>query len=225
MIELDTIRIRKQEESVQFIRERDPVMNKLIEVIGDLEITLRTDYVSSLVRSIIGQQISVTAATAIYGRLQVLLEGAITAEALLETSDDELGQVGLTKRKIQYVKDLAGKVVTRELDLENLFTYENQEIIDQLTNVKGIGNWTAEMFLLLSLGRMDVLAVDDVGIQRGAKWLYEVDKSERRNILIQKSSIWQPYRSVVSFYLWEAVHLEYVTDYESVAELISSKNF
>src|SRR5699024_11563673 len=77
----------------------------------------------------------------------------------------------------------------------------------QLIRVKGISTWTAEMFLIITLGRVDVLAIDDVGIQRAAKWLYQVEKSERRQILVDKSHVWKPYRSVVSFYLWEAIHL------------------
>lgn len=212
--------IQTTDEPVQIICKRDPTMKKLITVIGDIVISLRTDYLSSIVRSIIGQQISVPAASAIYGRLEELLDGKIIAEGLLTKSKEELRQVGLTKRKSDYVKDLAEKVMTNELDLENITQYNDDKIMEQLINVKGIGKWTAKMFLILTLGRKDVLAIDDVGIQRAAKWLYEVDKSERRKILIEKSLLWKPYRSVVSFYLWEAIHLGLITDYESVNELV-----
>lgn len=201
------------------ICERDPVMKKLIMAIGNIEVPLRTEYLASIVRSIIGQQISVAAASAIYGRLLDLLEGHITAEGLLAKSTEALRQVGLTKRKTDYVQDLAEKVATGKLDIEHIADYDNEAIMEQLTNVKGIGKWTAEMFLILSLGRGDVLAVDDVGIQRAAKWLYGVDKSERRQILIDQSPLWKPHRSIVSFYLWEAIHLDYLADYSSVDEL------
>lgn len=217
---MNKLYIQTTDESVQNICKRDPTMEKLITVIGDIVISLRTDYLSSIVRSIIGQQISVPAANAIYGRLEVLLDDKITAEGLLTKSIEELRQVGFSKRKIDYVKDLAEKVVTNELDLENITQYNDDKIMEQLINVKGIGKWTAEMFLILTLGRKDVLAIDDVGIQRAAKWLYGVDKSERRKILIEKSLLWKPYRSVVSFYLWEAIHLSLVTDGESINKLV-----
>ncbi|MDW0109683.1 DNA-3-methyladenine glycosylase family protein [Sporosarcina aquimarina] len=220
---MKTVYIRSQDESVQLICERDPMMKKLITVVGDIEIPLRTDYLASIVRSIVGQQISVSAARAIYGRLEELLDGKITAEGLRAKTKEELRLVGLTQRKADYVKDLAEKVASKELDLNNITQYTDEAIIEQLVNVKGIGNWTAEMFLILSLGREDVLAVDDVGIQRAAKWLYEVDKTERRKILIEKSPIWKPYRSIVTYYLWEAIHLGLVTDYESIDEALLKK--
>lgn len=196
-------------------------MKNLITSIGDIEVSLRADYLSSIVRSIIGQQISVAAASAIYERLEELLGGKVTSEKLLAKSHEQLKSVGLTNRKVDYVKDLAGKIMTNELDLENISQYTDDEIMNQLINVKGIGKWTAEMFLILTLGREDILAIDDVGIQRAVKWLYEVDKSERRNILIEKSPLWKPYRSVVSFYLWEALHLGLVADDISINELIN----
>ena len=216
---MDKLFIRTCDTPVQWICERDPVMKKLIMAVGDIKIQLRTDYLASIVRSIIGQQISVSAASAIYRRLQELLHGKITTEGLLATSGEELKQVGLTKRKAEYVKDLAEKIVKGELDLGNIAAYDDIVVMEQLTNVKGIGKWTAEMFLILSLGRQDVLAIDDVGIQRAARWLYKVETTERRNVLIEKTSLWKPYRSIASYYLWETIHLEYLEKFDSIDEL------
>ena len=221
---LKTLHIRVDDDAVQFICAQDPMMKKLICLVGDIEILLRSDYLSSIVRSIMGQQISVSAASAIYGRLLDLLGGHITADGLLKISTEDLRQVGLTMRKAEYVKDLAHKVVQRELDLENIADYDDDAIIKQLINVKGIGKWTAEMFLILSLGREDVLAIDDVGIQRAAKWLYGVDKSERRQILIDKAPLFTPYRSIASHYLWEAIHLGFVQNYDSIDQLMHKIN-
>src|SRR5699024_11779647 len=109
-------------------------------------------------------------------------------------SEADLRAVGLTKRKAEYVKDLATKVNASELDLENIAKYSNEEIMKQLTNVKGIGKWTAEMFLILTLGREDILEIDDVGIQLEAKWLYEVDTSIRRDNIVIKIYIYYPNR-------------------------------
>lgn len=213
------LHIHTKDKPVQTICERDPEMKKLITAIGDIDISLRSDSLASIVRSIIGQQISVSAASTIYSRLLDLLDGEITVEGLLAHSEEDLRNVGLTYRKADYVKDLAEKVNTGELDLNNIADYDDEDIMKQLINVKGIGKWTAEMFLILSLGREDILAVDDVGIQRAAQWLYNVDKSERRQILIEKSPLWTPYRSVVSHYLWEAIHKGFLNDYASIDEL------
>lgn len=208
--------INRQDQAVQALSMADPVMQKLVAAVGDIEITLRSNYFTSLVRSIIGQQISVTAATAIYNRLELLLDNKITADSLLKVTDEQLREVGLTYRKIEYVQDLAVKMHHSKINLQNLAKLDKKTIITQLTSVKGIGKWTAEMFLILSLGRMDVLAIDDIGIQRAAKWLYQVDKSKRRDILKEKAPLWSPHLSIASFYLWEAVHLDFVIQYASV---------
>ena len=136
----------------------------MIYWIGDIEVSLREDYFTSIIRSIVGQHISVSAASAIYGRLLELFNGELTAEVLFLKPKEELRRVGLTKRKTDYVIDLAEKVITKELDLKNIDKHNDDVIMRQLINVKGIGTWTAEMFLILTLGREDVLAVNDVGI-------------------------------------------------------------
>lgn len=215
-----TMFINQSDEAVQRICEADPEMQKLIKAVGDLEVPLRNNYFMSLVRSIIGQQISVSAAQAIYDRLEKLLDNEVTAQTLLSVTPEQLREAGLTYRKIEYVKDLATKAANAELDLQHITKLDNPSVMKHLTNVKGIGKWTAEMFLILSLGRMDILAIDDVGLQRGAQWLYQVDKADRRSILIEKSPLWEPNLSIASFYLWEAVHLHFITDYDSINSVI-----
>lgn len=216
------LQIKTTDESVIEVSRGDARFGELVQTIGDIRIPLRTDYLASLVRSIIGQQISVSAASAVYGRLLELLGGKVTVEALLAATEEELREAGLTKRKAEYVKDLAAHIHSGELDLDHIDQYDDKEIMEQLIRVKGIGKWTAEMFLILSLGRPDVLAVDDVGIQRAAQWLYGVERSERKNNLLAKSSGWAPRRSVVSYYLWEAIHLGYLADYDSFEEMKKS---
>ncbi|WP_037561599.1 DNA-3-methyladenine glycosylase family protein [Sporosarcina ureae] len=218
------LHITTQNPAVQSICAKDPKLKQLISLIGDIDIPLRTDYLSSIVRSMIGQQISVNAASAIYARLLDLLGGHITVDGLIMTSKEELREVGLTMRKAEYVKDLADKIVNRDLDLHHIAAYDDDAILQQLIHVKGIGKWTAEMFLILSLGRPDVLAVDDIGIQRAAQWLYGVEKSERRQLLIEKSPLWAPERSIASHYLWEAIHVGFVQDFKSLEELIEMRN-
>lgn len=217
---MHTIYINQSEEAVQKICHADPQMQKLVKAVGDIEVPLRSNYFMSLVRSIVGQQISVAAAQAIYDRLKLLLDNKVTASSLLAVPSNQLREAGLTYRKIEYVKDLATKVSNGELDLQNINAFDNRSLLKRLTSVKGIGKWTAEMFLILSLGRMDILAIDDVGLQRAAHWLYQVDASDRRNILIKKKPLWEPNLSIASFYLWEAVHLNFITKYDSIDSVI-----
>jgi|SRR5699024_2546923 len=205
---MDTLTIRKSDAGVRELANKDAVMGKLIDHVGDIEVPKRTDYFASLIRSITGQQISVAAASAVFERLRTLTNDSITAAGIKAVSDDALHTIGFSKRKIQYIRDLLAHVERQDIVLSTLPMLDNDTIIKQLTSVKGIGKWTAEMFLILSLGRMDILAIDDIGIQRGARWLYQVDKSERRDILKQYQPVWSPHLTIASCYLWEVVHLD-----------------
>ncbi|WP_185959708.1 DNA-3-methyladenine glycosylase family protein [Lentibacillus cibarius] len=216
---MEILTIRQYDQAVIELGQNDPIMNKLINVISDLEVTMRPDFFRSLVRSMIGQQISVQAADAIFGRLDVLLDKRITAESVNGATDEQLRAIGLSRRKVTYLRDLAAKVGRGDVSLEQLHDLDNETIIKQLTSIKGIGKWTAEMFLIFSLARMNVLAVDDIGIQRGAKWLYGVDQSERRNLLIEKKPIWSPHLTIASFYLWEVVHLDFERKFASIDDI------
>ena len=222
-IEVKNIMAKKhisiKDESVVELRKKDSHLGKLIEIIGDLEIETRPDFFKSLVRSIIGQQVSVQSAEAVYHRLKKLTNNELTVEKLSLMTVEDFQGVGLSARKIKYIQDLIHHISRGELDLNELKNLDNQTVIKTLTNVKGIGKWTAEMFLIFSLGRMDVLAIDDIGLQRGAKWLYQVDKSERRSILIEKEPIWYPHLTIAACYLWEIVHLQYTTLYQSIDEI------
>lgn len=216
---MEKIVINKNEKAVVDLCNRDLKMNKLVQIVGNIEVEMRPDFFTSLVRSIIGQQISVQAAGTIFGRLEELLKSNITANAIIEAFDEQLRSVGLSGRKVIYLRDLAEKVYRNEVDLQKLDNLDNKTIIKQLTTIEGIGKWTAEMFLIFSLGRMNVLALDDIGIQRGAKWLYEAEKSKRRKILIDKQPVWSPHLTIASFYLWETVHLDFVKKYNSIEDI------
>lgn len=206
--------------AVMALGNADSQMNKLIAIVGDVTVTMRPNYFKSLVRSIIGQQISVAAARAVFGRLETLLEHRIEPAGILNVSDQQLRTIGLSWQKINYVRDLTAKVHDNFIVFEQMADKDNASVLKQLTSIKGIGKWTAEMFLIFSLGRKNVLAVDDIGIQRGARWLYEVDKSERRRILIDKRPVWEPHLTIASFYLWEVVHLGFDKTYQSIDDMI-----
>lgn len=215
--------ILQSDKAVIDLGRQDPTMQKLIKIVGNLEIETRPNLFQSLIRSIVGQQISVEAANSIYQRLIRLTENDLTVEKLTNMNPEVLRSAGLSTPKIKYIQDLTQKVASGELNLSALSQLDNQTVIKKLTNVKGIGKWTAEVFLIFSLERMDVLAIDDIGLQRGAKWLYQVEQSERRKILIKKEPLWYPHLTLASFYLWEAVHMRLISNYNSIDELIQEK--
>src|SRR5699024_2623948 len=133
---MNKLLIQTSDESVQALCKKDPILKKLINVIGDIEINLRKDYFKSLIRSIIGHQIYVAGSSTSYERFEALFSGEMTTQKILAFSEADLRAVSLIKRKAEYVKDLATKVSESELDLEKMAKYSNEEIMKQLTNVK-----------------------------------------------------------------------------------------
>ncbi|RXT01548.1 DNA-3-methyladenine glycosylase 2 family protein [Ammoniphilus sp. CFH 90114] len=212
--------IKVYDEKVQRIAQADARLGQLIAVIGDLTIPLRVDPFDSLVMSIIGQLLSVKAAGTIYTRFVDLCK-VVAPESILLMEDTEFRAAGLSRSKTSYIKDLSSKVISKEVDLYQLDQFSNETVIRILTSVKGVGKWTAEMFLIFSLGRLDVLSLGDVGLQRSAKWLYNLDKHEDgKACLERKASLWFPYYTIASLYLWEAVNMGYVDSCASLEELL-----
>ncbi|MEK4254342.1 DNA-3-methyladenine glycosylase family protein [Ureibacillus sp. FSL K6-2830] len=184
----------------------DPVLKKIINACGPLEVELSTDYFSFLSRSIIGQQLSNKVAFVIWNRLLSLMDGEPSPQKLISLEDEKLREIGVSYSKIGYLKNLSSAVLNNEICLDNLEGIENEEIVKNLTKVKGIGQWTAEMFLIFCLGRRDVFSLGDGGLQRSIKWLYRLDEVPKRKQLMQISEKWKPYRTFASLYLWEAIN-------------------
>ncbi|WP_033827197.1 DNA-3-methyladenine glycosylase family protein [Bacillus andreraoultii] len=205
---------------VNEICKSDPLMGKLIGYIGDIELNLRRDYFKALTKSIIGQQLSSKAASTIYSRFEQLLQKNITPSSVKKISIEELRYVGVSKQKISYLIDLSNHILTGELNLDEISQMGNEQIVKSLTNVKGIGKWTAEMFLIFSLGKMDILPQDDVGLQRAAKWLYSLDKeTDIKSYLLQQSKFWEQNPAIACLYLWEAVNKDLIKE-ENIEVLI-----
>lgn len=187
------------------LRAADPVMDEVIGATGPcrLDETRRREPLPALVGSIISQQISVHAARAIHGRVKELFGGRISARKLLAASDEELRGAGLSTQKIRYLRDLAEHVSSRRLGLGALEEVDDEEVISRLTTVKGIGVWTAQMFLIFRLGRLDVLPVDDLGLLEGARVLYDLSGRPGEDEFRELAEPWRPYRSVGCWYLWQ----------------------
>jgi DNA-3-methyladenine glycosylase II len=193
---------------VEHLRESDAVMRSLVEQHG--VISLRqfrrdrpTDPYGALIRAIVGQQLSTIAARAIYGRVLELFGGVVpTPRALLDVDEGALRKAGLSRAKVAYLRDLAERVDDGRLQLDRLPKLSDDEVSAELTAVKGIGQWSADMFLMFQLGRKDVLPVGDLGIRRAVERLYDLPKIPDAPTVLNIGEPWRPYRSLASLYLW-----------------------
>lgn len=195
--------------AVGHLKLHDPILGKVIDISGTCDITPHTNYYQELVDSIIGQQLSVKAARSIRARFYALFgEGDLPSpQEILTRSVEELRAAGLSNAKARYVLDLAQHVKDGRLTFDIIDTLSNDGVIQELTAVKGIGEWTAHMFMMFCMGRLDVLPVGDLGIKNGVLKLYELktlpDAEKIRSIA--KKGNWHPYESVASWYIWESL--------------------
>jgi DNA-3-methyladenine glycosylase II len=190
----------------------DPVMAALVNRFGELSIDSRrrrrppVDAYGMLLRSVVGQQLSVKAAATIYGRVLDLFGGTTPPpEKLLEIEPERLREAGLSGRKVEYVRDLAAHVLSGELELDRLESLSDEEVIEEITAIRGFGLWSAQMFLIFFLDRPDVLPTGDLGIRNAAKAAYELDEVPSPTELERIADPWRPHRSLASVYLWESL--------------------
>jgi DNA-3-methyladenine glycosylase II len=161
---------------------------------------------AALLRAIVGQQLSTKAAESIFGRLIAKFDGrGPTPSELIAMDPEELRSVGLSHAKVAYLRDLAERVEDGELQLDLLKQLPDEEVSAQLTAVKGVGQWTADMFLMFNLGRPDVFPVGDLGIRNAMKRLYELPEKPAPADYVTIAEPWRPYRSLASLYLWTAL--------------------
>jgi DNA-3-methyladenine glycosylase II len=192
--------------ALEHLRSADPVMAAMIERWGPLHLTRTDDYFFTLVDAIASQQLSSKAAATIVGRIRALVPSKerIEPSDILALPDQALRDAGLSWSKVSYIKDLAARVDSGQVHLGRISEMEDEEIINELVAVKGIGRWTAEMFLIFSLARPDVLAVDDLGIRAGIKRLYSLPEMPKPPQMREIGEPWRPYRSYASLYLWRS---------------------
>jgi len=191
----------------QHLRDVDRAMHALVPEAGPcrLDESVRRQAFPALMRTIISQQISVQAASTIERRVRALFGGRPpSARRLLEMDEDRLRAAGLSRQKTAYLKDLASRVCDRSLNLAGLERMSDEEVLSTLTAIKGIGRWTAEIFMMFRLGRLDLLPVDDIGLLEGARLLYELPERPDGERLLELAEPWRPYRTVGSWYLWQA---------------------
>ena len=190
------------------LRRNDPVMRRVIQRVGPCSYPLRRDRFGSLARSIVYQQISGAAAQTILRRLVVALpDGKLTAAGLASFTLEQYRLAGVSKQKASYLKSLAERSLEGDLRLSQIGRLSDDQIIAELTEVKGIGVWTAQMFLMFSLGRPDVLPWDDLGVRQAIRKLYAFDEMPNRAESERIAAPWRPYASVASWYCWRSLDI------------------
>jgi DNA-3-methyladenine glycosylase II len=201
------------EAALAHLRTTDPKLGRIIDCAPPpAEPPTHPTVFCALARAIVYQQLSGKAAATIFGRVCELYprkQRGLTAQAVLSTAEPELRAAGLSRNKTLSLKDLAGKVEDGSVPrLSRLRNMDDESIIEALTTVRGIGRWTAEMFLISRLGRPDVLSVDDLGLRQGHAIVIGRGRETDRDTLARYGQRWRPYRSVASWYLWRAVELK-----------------
>lgn len=197
--------------AINHLKKTDPVMADVIARVGRCDLVPRADgtHFDAVVRAIVFQQLSGQAAGTIHRRFQELYGGRDPKpKELLRTPDEKLRSVGLSGQKTRYLKDLAARVDSGECPIDSLDELSDDAIIEALTAVKGVGKWTAQMFLMFRLGRPDVLPDLDLGIQKGIKRAYRLRKHPVPKRVLRIGAKWAPYRTVASWYLWRLLDVD-----------------
>ena len=187
------------------ILRKDPLLTDIIDIVGDYTLKKRNHHFSVLVESIISQQLATGAAEAIFKRFKNLYPKFPTASEILSTRKSKLRLVGLSGMKIEYLKDLSRHIEQGRLDMKSLAKKSDEDVIASLTQVKGIGRWTAEMFLIFSLGRQDVFPVDDLGLRKGVQRIFSMPDIPKPKEVEKIGQRWKPYRTIVTWYLWKSL--------------------
>ena len=188
------------------VLKKDPKLAKIINRVGKYQIKTTKNYYRSLVEAIITQQLSGSAAKANSTRFQSLYDRKFPQPIdVINTPDSKLRKVGLSRPKIKYIKELSRHIESKKLKMRSLSRLKDEEVIEQLTQVKGIGRWTAEMFLIFSLGRMDVLPVGDLGLRKGVQRYNSADELPNAAEIEKLAERWRPYRTVATWYLWKSL--------------------
>jgi DNA-3-methyladenine glycosylase II len=192
------------DDAITFLR-KDPALAGIIDIVGEYELKKKNRHFAVLVESIISQQLATSAADAIFKRFKGLYPKFPTASDILATKKSKLRTVGLSGMKIEYLRDLAKHVEEGKLNMRTISRMSDEDVIIHLTQVKGIGRWTAEMFLIFSLGRQDIFPVGDLALRKGVQMLFslpEMPKPKEAEKLGQK---WKPYRTAATWYLWKSL--------------------
>lgn len=201
--------MKRQIDPPKFLAQADPVLGEVIYKVPRPAWKLEKDYFRSLVEAIINQQLSDKAAGTIIGRFNQLFKAlAYTPKHVLGLDQEQIRSVGISYSKASYLHDLASKIIDKQINIEELGELDDETVVERLTQVKGIGRWTAEMFLMFSLGREDIFSYGDQGLKNAIKKLYKLKKHPTSQQAEKISRKWRPYRSWACRYLWASLELK-----------------
>lgn len=207
-------------QAITHLKKCDPVLASIIQRVGPFRLDRRPATYEAMVRAIVFQQLAGAAARTIYQRLQSACEQAvggqnserslyggfgITPESVLALTEEQMRACGLSRQKLSYIRDLAAKTISREVDFAGLPQMSDEEVIEHLTRVKGVGVWSAQMFLIFALGRPDVMPTGDLGVNMAIVKAYGKRKIPKPKQILKLAEKWKPYRSFACWYLWRSV--------------------
>jgi DNA-3-methyladenine glycosylase II len=196
--------------AVAHLKKSDPVLRAIIERLGPCRMEFGPPEFHSLAEAIVYQQLNGKAAVTIFKRFAALAGEPLTPEGILKLTDEQMRSVGLSKQKSAYLKDLAAKTNAGLLDFSKLSALTDDDVIKHLTQVKGVGVWTAQMFLMFTLKRQNVLPTGDYGVQAAIKKHYKKRKLPKPEVMEKIAKCWEPYRSVACWYLWRSLDIKTV---------------
>ena len=205
---METINAATAQKAADHLSKQDSLLAPVIAEVGLCTIQPNTNYYQELVDAIISQQLSVHAARSIENRFRELFGGTFPSpEAILETDVETLRGIGFSRAKASYVLDLAQHIIDKKLQFIQLDSLSNAEVITELTAVKGIGEWTAHMFLMFCMGRTDILPTGDLGVRNGVRKLYGFEDAVTPQQVVEVAAQhnWHPYESIASWYIWQSL--------------------
>jgi DNA-3-methyladenine glycosylase II len=194
--------------AIRHLKAADPVLAGIIEKVGPYRPRHATPDFENLARSIAYQQLHGKAAATIFGRLLTACNACLTPESVLKLTIEQMRACGLSKQKLSYIRDLAEKTISGDINFEQLPSMDDEDVIEHLTRVKGIGRWSAQMFLMFALQRPDVMPVVDLGINMAIKKAYRKRKLPKPAQILKIAEPWRPYRSAACWYLWRSMDVK-----------------
>lgn len=194
--------------AIQHLKKSDPVLAAIIERVGPYKINYGAPEFEHLAESIVYQQLNGKAAATIFARLEALAGSPVTPKGILAVTETQMRSAGLSKQKLGYIRDLATKTSDGTVQFERLADMSDDDVIEHLTQIKGIGTWTAHMFLMFALRRPNVLPTGDYGVQMAIKKAYNKRKLPNPAQMLKLAKCWEPYRSAACWYLWRSLDIK-----------------
>ena len=198
------ITLNKTSPEIQYLCSKDKHIAKVIDMVGEISYTTHNDGYAFLVHEIIEQMLSIKAGNKIYGRLLDLCGGNITPVQICSLTDEQIKSIGTSNAKVKYIKSISSAVISKSIVLSELDNDSDEVVYKKLTSLQGVGNWTANMYLMFVLNRQDILPYDDAAFLQSYCWLYNT-KDKSKDSIIKKCKKWKPFSSIASRYLYRAL--------------------